>query len=489
MDNNPHHSGIDLNRLINKESYKNFDQMIKCKICFNILLNPHDCETCGNTFCKECISNLTENKKPCPFNCVNFSIKPSSLSITSFLSSMKFHCSNRELGCESTLTYLQVNTHDKECKYALSSCPNIKCKKQVRRQTLEFHIRKECEYSLFKCPNCEDELERSDFLQHLQNCKVVSDIFNNYQPIVNLDQTEKYDYINLKDLSMGNFMKMILINLAKISHENEKKFDFIKDELNNIKKDLNNQGNSFNICLDNLNSEFDILNERMALLENNISSNENVKKLLEENMKESVIIRDTIFENKVTSKENSNPSTTNNSKNNSAVLNVIKLGDKSDIPTKNDGKSSSNNNTSLHNNLKPTNQVQTVNPKKVNIKPLPKNNNRSPNKSPVQTHSRSPNPKTYNIETESYQIKTSNFTLIKNMIKNQQFIIENLNKIFERFNLSEGFYSREIKSLIDDLKKTLNENLLDEIKCFTLETSLDNSNRIFKKIEEIYSKA
>jgi hypothetical protein len=32
-------TGIKIDRLVNKETYKNFDELIKCKICFDILVN------------------------------------------------------------------------------------------------------------------------------------------------------------------------------------------------------------------------------------------------------------------------------------------------------------------------------------------------------------------------------------------------------------------------------------------------------------------
>jgi len=59
-------AGIHIDRLINKETYKNFDELIKCKICFDILVNPFDCEKCGNTFCHDCAQNFIKDSKPCP---------------------------------------------------------------------------------------------------------------------------------------------------------------------------------------------------------------------------------------------------------------------------------------------------------------------------------------------------------------------------------------------------------------------------------------
>ena len=60
-------NGIPLSRVIDIDKYENILQILKCKLCLNILLNPYDCSKCGNTFCYSCINKLKQSNKKCPF--------------------------------------------------------------------------------------------------------------------------------------------------------------------------------------------------------------------------------------------------------------------------------------------------------------------------------------------------------------------------------------------------------------------------------------
>jgi hypothetical protein len=514
-------AGIHINRLVNKETYKNFDELIKCKICFDILVNPYDCEKCGNTFCHDCGHNLVKDAQPCPFNCTQdeeqstFKIKPSSLAITSFLSSLKFYCLNKEIGCTEQISYMKVLAHDKECSYSFSKCPNTRCGKLVRRQALETHIRKECEYSLFKCENCSLDFSRNDYIEHVDNCKIIENVFDIKQPILDTgesaDMTNAYhlgsfNEIDLKDLSNSNFMRMILFHLGKMNFEIDKKFTYIQTEMKGIREDMNKYQSDNLVFIENINNEIEVINERISHLETGISHNEGVKKMVEENMRETMIIRESVFPigtfaNKPNSKENSistNNTVTsgNNSKKNSEVLNVFnKIPEKEREVT-----------TTANNHL--TKEIPQV--KKLDIRNLKMTNKikdkspqRSLNKSPVNNHGRSPvkdsfvshnihnsgipfntSTKTYNIETESHNIRTNNIALIKSMIKNQEVIIDHLNKLVKKVEHSEIEIVNRIEQNENEIKKFLNDDIIEEIKGYTLESSLDNSNRIIKKIED-----
>ena len=62
--------GFDEKRIINKDYLNTLKGIYKCGICFKIMDNPTDCETCGHSYCNECIKNLK-----CPFNCKTIMIK------------------------------------------------------------------------------------------------------------------------------------------------------------------------------------------------------------------------------------------------------------------------------------------------------------------------------------------------------------------------------------------------------------------------------
>ena len=68
-------NGIDFNLILNRESFSEIEEIFKCNICSQIMINPHDCEICGNAFCYDCIINLFENGKICPGGCKEKRIK------------------------------------------------------------------------------------------------------------------------------------------------------------------------------------------------------------------------------------------------------------------------------------------------------------------------------------------------------------------------------------------------------------------------------
>lgn len=557
-------AGIHIDRLINKETYKNFDELIKCKICFDILVNPFDCEKCGNTFCHDCAQNFIKDSKPCPLcnnpdnqeniidSKIEFTIKSSSLAITSFLSSLKFYCLNKEIGCSEKISYLNVLDHDKECTFSFSKCPNIRCGKLVRRQDLEKHIRKECGYSLFKCENCNFDFNRNDYIEHVENCKIIETVFDKKQPILDQDKNDQYKFdsyldIDLKNLSNSNFMKMLLFHIGKMNFEMDKKYSSIHSEMKSIKDEMMKFQSDNLVFIENINNEIEVLNERVSRIETGISHTEGVRKIVEENMRETIIIRDSVLPNfgiKPNSKENSVSCSTNlsghssgnNSKVNSEVLSIFPSKPTEHIEHKeivgntgiNKPCTSSVNNSSQKE--KNTNSSNIPNVKKVDIRSLKKNivkdgstsNNKSPvrspvNRSPVNTNIRSKNDtsiinhhnqnnnnnqfssaqgipfnststKTYNFETESFNLKTNNMTMIKSMIKNQEIIIDYLNKIGKKIEQSENELTKKIEKNDIEIKRFLTDDIMEEFKGYTLETSLDNSNRIFKKIEDCLKK-
>ena len=47
--------GFDESRIINIDYLNSLEGIYKCGICFKIMDNPTDCESCGHSFCFECI--------------------------------------------------------------------------------------------------------------------------------------------------------------------------------------------------------------------------------------------------------------------------------------------------------------------------------------------------------------------------------------------------------------------------------------------------
>lgn len=488
---------ISEDRLVNPVN-SNLDHLMKCKICFNILVNPHDCDQCGNTFCYNCINSLVQNNKPCPFKCENYSIKPSSLVITTFLSNLKFYCLNKENGCDKQLDYLQVLSHDKECPFSYSICPNVKCQKSVKRQLMEYHIKKECEFSLFKCDNCDMKFIRNNYLDHIKNCKVISDIFDIKNPIIDTcGSADDLNFsLNTKEVSMSSFLKIILFQMAKSNLETNKKLDSLCEEITNIKEDMSKNHISNNLFYENMNNEIINLAEKVSNIETGMTCTQSIKKILEDNLKETALLKDNIY----ISQKDEIIKSSNSSSNNSIFINSNNQSgiNPSTLPSAQTSKPPSTN-SSINTipsvaNLKLTKQntINESNVKKVALRSTYKpNDTRSPqNRSPV--NQRSPNSKNFNTnfnsETESFGNKTNNITLIKTMMKNQENIIERLAKILSKLEIVDSKIISDNKRREENLKFYLKEEILDELKALILETSLDNSNVIMNKVEELMKK-
>ena len=111
---------VNFNRIIIPSSQDNIlnllTKFIQCKICMNLLNDPHDCLCCNQTFCKSCIINYIKTNNKCPFseffemkkdsknNNINEligRIKPSSSNFFKVIQSLKFYCHNKEKGCKN----------------------------------------------------------------------------------------------------------------------------------------------------------------------------------------------------------------------------------------------------------------------------------------------------------------------------------------------------------------------------------------------------
>lgn len=307
--------GIDPTRIINSEVFQKFNEILKCKICFKVLDNPYDCSRCGNSFCYECINKIKENNKICPFNCTEFNIKSSSFGIINILNSLKFSCSNKANGCEVIISYNELNNHDLFCTFVNVHCPNTNCSKLIKRKNLEFHLSHECQSSLFKCDTCKANFSRSDFLNHYQTCKIITNALNirsgniissahkrnsgnsnnlninsNIISSFNPEEFNSYMDYEIKNLNLDNFLKILLFNLGKSNSSMEHKLDSLKEDILTIKSDIKQIYSDFNTNFNNLNinieSEIDALNDRISMLNIALHPSNDMKKTIEDSFKD-----------------------------------------------------------------------------------------------------------------------------------------------------------------------------------------------------------
>ena len=269
-------TGIPLSRVIDLDKYENILQILKCKICLNILLNPYDCSKCGNTFCYSCINKLKESNKKCPFGCTDYEIAPSSFAIKKFLNQLKFSCLNKENGCNEIISYNNIEQHDKNCEYINSFCPNNQCGVKIPWNLLKNHIQNECLYTLYECDKCHLKLNRKEFESHNKFCKVINKEFEKQSPIVN-KMTK--DDLNKKKEEFMNLMNGIE-NLNFFQDENNK-------EANNVNNNKNEEINYFNNNDMNLlvKSLIFVFSRKMSFIEDKINKiNSTLEQFSENNL-------------------------------------------------------------------------------------------------------------------------------------------------------------------------------------------------------------
>ena len=292
-------NGISLSRVIDLDKYNNILQILKCKLCLNILLNPYDCSKCGNTFCYSCISKLKQSNKKCPFGCTDYEITPSSFAIKKFLNQLKFSCLNKENGCNEIISYSNIEQHDKNCEYINAICPNNQCRIKLPWNLLKNHVQNECPYTLYECDKCHLKLNRKEYETHNKLCNVINKEFEKQSPLVNkmtkedLDK-KREDFCNLMDsIENLNFFRKEK-NKEEINNKEDelyfnnndmnllvkslvfifsRKMGLIEDKINKINTTLEQFSENNLIFYQSINEELENINEKISNINNNINNN------------------------------------------------------------------------------------------------------------------------------------------------------------------------------------------------------------------------
>ncbi len=454
-------NGIPFSRLINIEKHQNFLDLIKCKICFNILKNPYDCSICGNTFCYNCINNIIKENKQCPFNCTNFSIKPSSYIITSYLNTLNFSCLNKDNGCNEIISYNNLDKHDKECKYFYTNCPNIQCNKKMKWRLLENHLRNECEYSLLKCPHCSQELYRNEYDEHIKNCNEIRISINKtVKENVDLKVTQFENLINslpeLKEVSLVSFLKILLYQVSLNNQVINSKFDSLKNEIQIIHKDINEINKNNMIFFENINNEFEKLENKNSN-ENNNTSTLNESLLTNEDINRKLLSNSINFplnESGISDKKTKVNEKKENKDSKTLINNKKKQSNKKE--PKKDNTNYSRNNLS----------VNELNKNKTKLKDNQmKNENCVLDENKDKSFESSKSNKIINDPPSSRPFNTLSSYTNSNIIKNQEIIIEKLDSIIKNQENNSIKIINEIKEeQKKNLEKILNNNITNKNK-------------------------
>lgn len=442
---------LSTDRLVLKDYMnQNIFSLVKCKICLNVLNEPYDCLCCNNTFCFSCINNFIIKTQKCPFGNKDdesealTNLKPSCLSLNNFLFGLKFYCCYRTYGCMEESSYNNILNHEGCCSFADENPPNRK--------------------SSFVSFN--PKYDYSDHYQDVKHTDKIDKIFEILQIMQYSLNTRNSNFTPTKEFNSETPHFRLSLNASNLNHH-QQSGETIKDQSQNLTLNLQNE---------KILSELDYLNDKLTNLENNyetlMEKQENMmKKIIEEQL--SIYFEKT---KELTNGSSTIYSSTNNSLCNSVNTQLLPK------PLLFNQKNTTSNNVKrikidtkikdLNNSFNQTNPKPPFNtsPRIINKNNLKIKENEK--KSRVENDDKKIF-KSNNIMDQSFKTEPSEH----NSVKNEESILT---------PLFENIFLEEFKKLQESFKSSCihNEKLLDEIKTYFLETTLDSTNVFVQKFDE-----
>ncbi len=130
---------------------------LKCGLCKKVAREPNLTSCCGEHFCKLCIEQNVQDKRPCPScDTSQFSFINDKRDLKKILA-LKVRCAMKDRGCDWTDTLEQLDAHldanSDNCQYIDVNCPN-ECEQPVQKRHLPTHLAKQCTKRDFFCQYC-----------------------------------------------------------------------------------------------------------------------------------------------------------------------------------------------------------------------------------------------------------------------------------------------------------------------------------------------
>ena len=128
-----------------------------CKICKYVARECSLTTCCGETFCQACISQVLEDKKPCPSCRKQEFVTYLNPKYQQRILALEVCCTMKDRGCdwraklEHLEAHLDINTG--QCEYVDIECPN-KCKQAVQKREMTKHLTNDCPKRDFYCQHC-----------------------------------------------------------------------------------------------------------------------------------------------------------------------------------------------------------------------------------------------------------------------------------------------------------------------------------------------
>ena len=153
-----------------KDLSSSFMDSLCCKICFEVLDDPVQCQNNEHYFCRKCINKHLGNSETCPL-CMDRltveTLRPPSRIVLEMVSQLKKpRCRHVSRGCTENVEVEDVLLHEQTCGYAPVVCSNEGCKETVNRRDQESHETEECKFRKTTCESCDKELVYVDYDRH-----------------------------------------------------------------------------------------------------------------------------------------------------------------------------------------------------------------------------------------------------------------------------------------------------------------------------------
>lgn len=223
-------SGIERERVVNKDILELFGDYINCIVCRMIIKDPFTCEKCEASCCKKCFNSEFTCKR-CHSNQIKFF--PSVFK--NFLFVLKIKCKF----CENTQDYNKIEEHENICfetvnppnclngiehesKYSLLDDPNLEVSQEITQSFVKLECKEE-----EKCTKNENNLMGSyDYKSNLQNhvdgnnIKLLNELKGDFskKDINDINDINMFNQENIEDKHSdvySNFMDSILTNNIK----------------------------------------------------------------------------------------------------------------------------------------------------------------------------------------------------------------------------------------------------------------------------------
>jgi hypothetical protein len=140
-----------------------------CPICREVCRDASSIN-CGHSYCESCIliSNISEYGDRCSLCRVKIIQQVPDFSKRMIINRKLMTCMNKELGCKTSTSVLNILEHEKMCEFRIVKCNS--CTDYISLVLMEEHIKNICMFRLVPCNECKSLVQYSLMETHLTEC-------------------------------------------------------------------------------------------------------------------------------------------------------------------------------------------------------------------------------------------------------------------------------------------------------------------------------